>query len=67
MKRKHTAWQWHPPAAAPRTFAPFDGAPNVESATECTGLLTNVPFDDFAAESISDLYDIHEQQPIHHS
>lgn len=57
------AWQWNPPA--PQEFADesFHVRKNVQSATECTGLMQRVPGDETSAESISSLYAIHMVKP----
>ena len=62
-RTNHAAVQWNPPRKARRTDAPFDGKYTVESANECTGLMTHVPGDEGAAKAISELYDIHRIEP----
>ena len=60
QKQTHGAWQWNPPPGMRRADTPFDGRRNVESANECTGLMTNMPRDEDAAVALSELYDIHQ-------
>ena len=71
MSRKHpkkaSAVQWNPPAQraqdAEAADESFHKRQTVESATECTGLMMQVPGTEVGAESISDLYAIHEIKP----
>lgn len=68
MKSKHTqkksaAWQWDPPK--PQEFADesFHRRREVQSATECTGLMQSVPKNEGEAASLSSLYAIHMAKP----
>ena len=65
--QKTTAVQWDPPAQRARDAELADESFHkrqvVQSATECTGLMSQVPGTEVGAESISDLYAIHEVNP----
>ena len=61
-----TAYQWNPPkqqADAEAADESFHKRQNVSSATDCTGLMMHVPETPAAAQSLSDLYAIHELKP----
>lgn len=56
-----TAYQWNPPKERAETAdESFHKRADVSSATDCTGLMMQVPGTRAAAESLSDLYAIHE-------
>ncbi|MDO5299290.1 MAG: hypothetical protein Q4F18_07660 [Clostridia bacterium] len=57
------AWQWNPPEHQEFADESFHTRKNVQSVTECTGLMTHVPDNEGAAESISSLYAIHALKP----
>lgn len=71
-KNKHrkddarTAYQWNPPKQqtdAEAADESFHKRQDVSSATDCTGLMMHVPETPAAAQSLSDLYAIHELKP----
>lgn len=59
--------QWNPPKPRAQDIEASDESFHkrevVQSATECTGLMMQVPGTEVAAESLSDLYAIHEVKP----
>lgn len=61
------AKQWNPPKPRPEDLEAADESfykrRNVGSANDCTGLMTRVPGTEAAAESLSDLYALHELKP----
>ena len=62
-KANHAAWQWNPPrrkAFADETFQPNK---DVQSATECTGLMQQIPENESEAYALSSLYGIHALKP----
>ena len=62
-KANHAAWQWNPPrreAYADETFLP---SKDVQSATECTGLMQHIPENESEAYALSSLYGIHVLKP----
>ena len=65
--QKTTAVQWEPPGQrkqdAEAADESFHKRRAVQSATECTGLMSQVPGTEAGAESLSDLYAIHEVKP----
>ena len=64
---KASAVQWNPPAQRAQDAEAADESFHkrrvVQSATECTGLMSQVPGTEVGAESLSDLYAIHEVKP----
>ena len=62
-----SAKQWNPPKPRAQDIEASDESFHkrevVQSATECTGLMMQVPGTEVAAESLSDLYAIHEVKP----
>ena len=65
QERRHTsaAWQWNPPARQETADESFHTRRNVQSATECTGLMQQVPENEGEARSLSQLYAIHTLKP----
>lgn len=65
--QKTTAVQWNPPKQRAQDAEAADESFHkrrvVQSATECTGLMSQVPGTEVGAESLSDLYAIHEVKP----
>lgn len=61
QKRPHAAWQWNPPAR--RSTSPAMDAKEIQSSTECTGLMQHVPEDEGEAHALCDLYSIHAVKP----
>lgn len=57
------AWQWNPPAHQELADEAFHTRKSVLSATECTGLMQQVPENDSEAQSLSQLYSIHTVKP----
>ena len=47
---------WNPPKIQGSPGDPLDFSPDVQSATECTGLMPHVPLNDAEAKSLSSLY-----------
>ncbi len=63
-KCQHPAFGWNPPdRRVEAADESFHKRQIVQSATECTGLAMQVPGTPAAAESLSDLYAVHEQKP----
>ena len=66
-RKKSPAKQWDPPKPRAKDIEAADESFHkrevVQSATECTGLQMQVPGTEAAAESLSDLYAIHEMKP----
>lgn len=62
-KAKHTAWQWHPPKRTNAGNEAFATHKDVQSATECTGLIQQVPENESEAYALSGLYGIHVVKP----
>ena len=62
-----SAQQWNPPKPRAKDIEAADESFHkrevVASATDCTGLMMQVPGTEAAAESLSDLYAIHEVKP----
>lgn len=58
-----TAWQWNPPARQELADEAFHTRKNVSSATECTGLMQQVPENEGEAQSLSQMYAIHTVKP----
>lgn len=63
MAREHNAWQWTPPKRTEAAGDIFFSAKDVQSATECTGLMAHPPQDESEAHALSALYDIHMLKP----
>lgn len=61
--KPHGAWQWNPPPAEEIADESFHTRKAVQSATECTGLMQQVPEDESEAHSLSELYAIHQVKP----
>lgn len=57
------AWQWNPPKEQRRGEASFHAAKDVQSATECTGLMAHPPQSEDEAHELSAIYSIHEIKP----
>lgn len=57
------AWQWNPPKRQETADDAFHPYKDVQSATECTGLMQHVPEDESEAYSLSALYGIHTVKP----
>lgn len=57
------AVQWNPPVPQEIADESFHKRECVQSSTECTGLMQQVPLNVPEAESISDLYAIHTLKP----
>lgn len=58
-----SAVQWNPPQQKAETAdESFHESKDVASATECTGLAMHAPDTRAAAESLSDLYAVHEMK-----
>jgi len=62
-RKPHAAWQWNPPARDPAAQEDFRGHEDVPSATECTGLMSQVPESESEAHSLSSLCSIHTVKP----
>lgn len=61
-KRPHAAWQWNPPARQAADHD-MDALREIQSSTECTGLMQHVPEDESEAHTLSELYGIHTVKP----
>ena len=57
------AWQWNPPKTQRAADESFHACKDVQSATECTGLMQHVPEDEGEADALSGLYAIHTAKP----
>ena len=62
-KEKHAAWQWNPPKRVAFADESFHAYEDVQSATECTGLVQQIPENESEAYSLSSLYGIHVIKP----
>ena len=62
-KSTRNAWQWNPPKRQEIADESFHTCKDVQSATECTGLMQHVPEDESEAHSLSELYAIHTVKP----
>ena len=62
-KEKHAAWQWNPPKRADFADESFHAYKDVQSMTECTGLVQQIPENESEAHSLSSLYGIHTVKP----
>ena len=62
-KAKHAAWQWNPPKRVAFADESFHAYEDVQSATECTGLVQQIPENESEAYSLSSLYGIHVIKP----
>ena len=62
-KAKHAAWQWNPPKRTAFAGEAFPANKDVLSATECTGLMQQVPENESEAHALSGLYGIHTVKP----
>ena len=62
-KKPHGAWQWNPPPIEEIADEAFHAKRDVQSATECTGLMQQVPETESKARSLSALYAIHQVKP----
>jgi len=62
-KEKHAAWQWNPPKRVAFADESFHAYEDVQSATECTGLMQQIPENESEAYSLSSLYGIHVIKP----
>ena len=63
MSREHNAWQWRPPKRTEMADESFHAAEDVQSATECTGLMAHPPQDEGEAHALAGLYAIHAFKP----
>ena len=61
--KKTNAWQWNPPKRQEWAHEAFRACPDIQSATECTGLMQHVPENESEAHSLSELYAIHTVKP----
>ena len=57
------AWQWNPPKRVAFADESFHAYEDVQSATECTGLMQQIPENESEAYSLSSLYGIHVIKP----
>jgi len=57
------AWQWNPPKRQETADESFRAYKDVQSMTECTGLMQQVPENESEARSLSALYGIHTVKP----
>ena len=62
-RKPHGAWQWNPPPIGEFADEAFHAERDVQSATECTGLMQQVPETESKARSLSALYAIHQVKP----
>ena len=62
-RRASAAWQWNPPPREETADECFHTRRQVQSATECTGLMQQVPESESEARSLSQLYAIHTVKP----
>lgn len=62
-KAKHAAWQWNPPRHKALADESFHAVKDVQSATECTGLMQQIPENESEAYALSSLYGIHVIKP----
>ena len=62
-RKPHGAWQWNPPPIEEIADEAFHAERDVQSATECTGLMQQVPETESKARSLSALYAIHQVKP----
>lgn len=62
-KAKHAAWQWNPPKREAFADESFHAREDVLSATECTGLMQQIPENESEAYALSSLYGIHVVKP----
>lgn len=61
--RPHAAWQWNPPPMPGAADDSLRTRREVQSHTECTGLMQHVPEDESEAHALSNLYGIHPVKP----
>ncbi|MBR2943287.1 MAG: hypothetical protein IKB82_07810 [Clostridia bacterium] len=61
--KKTNVWQWDPPKQQEMADEAFHTYKDVSSATECTGLMLQVPENEGEAHSLSALYAIHTVKP----
>ena len=54
---------WNPPPLTTRIESPFDHTQNVQSATECTGLVQQPVMNQSEGLNLSSLYAIHDLKP----
>jgi len=57
------AWQWNPPKLQETADETFHAMKDVQSMTECTGLMQQVPENEMEAHALSQLYAIHTVKP----
>lgn len=62
-KAGRNAWQWNPPEHMEIADEAFHTYKDVSSATDCTGLMQQVPENESEAHSLSELYAIHTVKP----
>ena len=62
-KATHAAWQWNPPKHGTFADESFHASKDVQSATECTGLMQQIPENESEAYALSSLYGIHVMKP----
>lgn len=62
-KDRRVAWQWDPPKRQMTSEDLMPPMKDVQSATECTGLMPHVPEDESEAHALAQLYAIHPAKP----
>ena len=60
---RHAAWQWNPPKRVDFADESFHASKDVQSMTECTGLMQQVPENENEAHALTSLYGIHTVKP----